>query len=103
LQLSQVKLPSVHCAGLLDVWGASQNILLADTGIHWQTEGHSFSQSVSQSVLHRRVLYSISFFLLCSVLCLACVKYNLEQRMFIYDCYVGEKKLVQIVQEKILH
>jgi hypothetical protein len=38
---------SVHYAGLLDV----QNILLADTGISWQTEGHSSGDHlISESV-----------------------------------------------------
>jgi hypothetical protein len=56
---------SVHFAGLLDV----HNILSADTGISWKTEGHSFgdyliSESVSVTPL------SVIELLLCSILCL---------------------------------
>jgi extradiol dioxygenase family protein len=35
---------SVHFAGLLNV----QNMLSADTGISWQTEGHSFGDHLSR-------------------------------------------------------
>jgi hypothetical protein len=31
---------------------------------------------------------------------MACVRYNLEQEVFVYDCYVKEKDLIQIMQEK---
>jgi hypothetical protein len=45
-------LQSVHFAGLLDI----HNILLADTGISRQTDGHSFSDHlISGSVLCHRV------------------------------------------------
>jgi hypothetical protein len=36
----------VHFAGLLDV----QNILVADTGISWQTEDHSFGDNLISGV-----------------------------------------------------
>jgi hypothetical protein len=56
---------SVHCAGLLDVQGASQNFLSADCRIRWQTEGHScgdISESVSVAPLGvTEALYSAVF------------------------------------------
>jgi hypothetical protein len=45
--MGNVKILSVHYAGLLDV----QNILLADTGISRQTESYSFGDHlISESV-----------------------------------------------------
>jgi hypothetical protein len=70
-------------------------------GISRQTEGHSFSDhlisgpaSVAPSSFTEASLYNA----LCSVF-MACVRYNLEQRVFIFDCYVEKK--TQIMQEKI--
>jgi hypothetical protein len=55
----------VHFAGLLDV----KNILSADSGISWQTEGHSFGDDlISGSV--NVTPSSVIELLLCSVLCL---------------------------------
>jgi hypothetical protein len=55
----------VHLAGLLDV----QNILSADTGNSWQTDGHSFGDHlISGSV--GVASWSVIKLLLCSVVCL---------------------------------
>jgi hypothetical protein len=59
-------------------------------GIPRQTEDHSFSEhliSESVSVMPSSVIEA-SFY--CSLICvfMAHVRYNLEQRVFIYDCYV---------------
>jgi hypothetical protein len=98
-------IPSAHCAGLLDVQGASQNVLSADSGIPWKTEGHSFgdhliseSVSVAPSSVTEASLYSALFCVF-----MARVRYNLEQRVFIYGCFGGGGgELIQIVHEKIL-
>jgi hypothetical protein len=61
---------SINCAGLLDIQGASQNVVSADNcGIPRQTEGYSFSNhliSESVSVTPSSVIES-SCYLLCSV------------------------------------
>jgi hypothetical protein len=55
---------SVHFAGLLDV----HNILSADTGISWQTEGHSFSDYlISESVSVTPLIVTETSIMLCSV------------------------------------
>jgi hypothetical protein len=97
--LKQV-IPNVHCAGLLDVQGASQNVVSADTVDH--TEGHSFGDhpiSESVSVMPSSVIEA-SFY--CALLCvfMARVRYNLEQRVFIYDCYVGKKNSYKSCRRK---
>jgi hypothetical protein len=82
--------PSVQCAGLLDVQGASQNVIGRHSGILRKTEGHSFgdhliseSVSIAPSSITEAAFYSALFCVFT-----AHVRYNLEQGVFIYDCHV---------------
>jgi hypothetical protein len=82
---------SVHCADLLDVQGASQYFFSADTvGSPVKLKSHSFGYHlISESVSVPPS--SVTEASLCSALfCvfMAPVRYNLEQKVFIYDCYV---------------
>jgi hypothetical protein len=82
--------------------GLSVHCLSTHCGSPRQTEGHSFgNRLVSESVIIMPPSVTEDCFY-CALFCvfMAHVRYNLEQRVFIYDCYV--KKLIQIVQEKIL-
>jgi hypothetical protein len=95
-------IPSVHCAGLLDFQGASQNILLADivgSPANWRSFIQwSPDQWVSQCYA---IEWYRSFFLMCSVLCLygSCERYNLEQSFHLW--LLCENRPIQIVQKKI--
>jgi hypothetical protein len=63
------------------------------------TEGHSFGDhliSVKLTSVAGASFYSAVF---CAFV--GRVRYNLEERVFIYDYYVNKKKLIQIMQEKI--
>jgi hypothetical protein len=54
---------SIHFAGLLDVL----NIVSADTGISWQTEGHSLGDHLSNELVSITPSSVIESIVLCSV------------------------------------
>jgi hypothetical protein len=97
LFIYDINLSSVHCAGLLDVRRAFQNMLSADR----QTEGHSFGDHlISESVSVNAIECYRSFFLLCSVLCRygSCeIQFRTEFSLIIA---MWKEKLVQTVQKK---
>jgi hypothetical protein len=66
-----------------------------------QTQGHSFGEHlISESVsVAPSGVTEASFYSAVFCVFIVGVRYNLEQRVFIYDCYVKTKS--QIVQEKI--
>jgi hypothetical protein len=81
----------------------SEPVIGRCSGIPWQIEGNSFGDhliSESVSVMSSSLIEASFYFALFCVV-MACVRYNIDQRVFTYDCYV-KRKLVQIVQEKIL-
>jgi hypothetical protein len=92
---------NVQSAGWLKVQGASENVLSADTvGFPCKLKViHSVITRSSESVLSHQLLQKRHSVVLWSVF-MACVRYSLEQRIFIYDRYV-EKELMQIMQKKI--
>jgi hypothetical protein len=67
-------------------------------GIPWQTECHSFGDYlISESVsVVPSIVTEASFY--CALFCvfMACGRYNLEQRVFIYDCYVKTNSYMQM-------
>jgi hypothetical protein len=76
------------------VQGASQ-----ECGIPRQTEGHAFSDRLIQRVCVTPSSVTETSFC-CALFCvpMARVRHNLEQRVFIHDCY-AKKKLIQIMQD----
>jgi hypothetical protein len=77
-------IPSVHSAGF------SECRVGTHRGSPGQTAGHSFGDRlISESVsVAPSSVTEASFY--CALFCvfMARVRYNLEQRVFIYDCYV---------------
>jgi hypothetical protein len=64
----------------------------------WQQVIMQSSESVSAMP---STVTEVSFCFALSCVFMAHVRYNLEQRVFIYDCYV-KKKIIQFMQENIL-
>jgi hypothetical protein len=86
-------IPSVHCAGLSDDRGACQYVVSGQTaGAPDQprrTEVHSFGNHlISKSVsVTPRSFTEASLYNALFCVFMALVRYNLEQRVFFYDCY----------------